>query len=163
MTKNSLTIHDHGFTLIELMVSLVIVALLSTIALPISELAVKRSKEHELRMDLREIRAAIDAYKQAWDEHRIMTSINKTGYPATLDLLVEGVEDITNPDHNKIYFLRRIPRDPFSDDPSLSPAETWGKRSYASSADDPQEGEDVYDVYSKAPGNDLRGIPYRDW
>lgn len=153
----------HGFTLIELMVTLVIVALLSTIALPISELAVKRRKEQELHRDLQVIRTAIDAYKQAWDHHRIKTEIDKTGYPTSLDLLVDGVEDITSPEHRMIYFLRRIPRDPFSSDSSQSPAETWGKRSYASSADDPQEGEDVYDVYSKAPGNDLRGIPYREW
>lgn len=154
---------QRGFTFIELMISLVIVALLSTVALPISELVVKRRKEQELRMDLQMIRTAIDAYKQAWDKHRIQTSIDKSGYPASLELLVDGVEDVTSPDHRKIYFLRRIPRDPFSDDPSLSPAETWGKRSYESSADDPQEGEDIYDVYSRATGKDLRGIPYREW
>jgi len=154
---------QRGFTLIELMISLVIVALLSTIALPISELAVKRRKEQELRMDLQEIRTAIDAYKKAWDQHRIKTSINKSGYPASLELLVNGAEDVTSPDHRMIYFLRRIPRDPFSNDPTLSPAETWGKRSYESSADNPQEGDDVYDVYTMAQGKDLRGIPYREW
>lgn len=152
-----------GFTLIELMISLVIVALLSTIALPLSELAVQRSKEQELRTDLRQIRSAIDAYKQAWDAGRIATTIGKTGYPATLDLLVEGVEDVTSQDGHKIYFLRRIPRDPFGNDPGLTAAETWGKRSYHSSADDPQEGDDVYDVYTRAQGKDLHGIPYRDW
>jgi len=160
---NTISKRQCGFTFIELMVSLVIVALLSTIALPISELAVKRRKEQELRMELQEIRTAIDAYKKAWDQHRIETAINKSGYPASLELLVDGAVDITSPDHRMIYFLRRIPRDPFSNDPTLSPAETWGKRSYESSADDPQEGDDVYDVYSMAPGNDLRGIPYREW
>lgn len=152
-----------GFTLIELMISLVIVAILSTIALPISELAVQRTKEHELRVDLRQIRTAIDAYKQAWDQGRIATTLGKSGYPPSLEVLVDGVEDITSQDGHKIYFLRRIPRDPFSDDTSLSPSETWGKRSYASGPDDPQEGDDVYDVYTKAPGKDMRGIPYRDW
>ena len=152
-----------GFTLIELVITLVIVALLSTIALPVAELAVQRSREQELRSTLRQIRSAIDAYKQAWDEGRIAASIGKSGYPASLEVLVEGIDDVTAPEKHKIYFLRRIPRDPFATDPALTAAETWGKRSYASSADDPQEGEDVYDVYSTAPGKDLRGITYRNW
>jgi len=152
-----------GFTLIELMISLVIVSILATIALPISELAVQRHKEHELHVDLRRIRTAIDAYKRAWDQGRIATSMGKTGYPPSLQTLVDGVEDMTSTDGRKIYFLRRIPRDAFSNDPTLTPAETWGKRSYESSADDPQEGEDVYDVFSRAPGKDMRGIPYREW
>lgn len=152
-----------GFTLIELVITLAIVALLSTIALPLTELAVQRNREQELHHALRQIRSAIDAYKLAWDEGRIPTSIGKSGYPASLELLVEGVDDVTSPEKRKIYFLRRIPRDPFSTDPTVTASDTWGKRSYASSADDPQEGDDVYDVYSRAPGNDLRGIPYRDW
>jgi len=152
-----------GFTLIEMMITLVIIALLSSIALPISELAVKRTRENELRADLRQIRTAIDAYKQAWDDGRIASSVEKSGYPPSLDVLVDGVPDITSPEERKIYFLRRIPRDPFSTDKSLSPAETWGKRSYASSPDNPQEGEDVYDIYSKALGTGIHGIPYRDW
>jgi general secretion pathway protein G len=152
-----------GFTLIELVVTLVIVALLSTIALPVAELSVQRSKEQELRSALRQVRSAIDAYKQAWDEGRIATSIGKTGYPESLQILVDGVDDPSSPQKSKIYFLRRIPRDPFATDPTLTAADTWGKRSYASSADDPQEGEDVYDIYTTTPGKDLRGIPYRDW
>lgn len=155
--------HNRGFTLIELVITLVIVALLATIALPISELAVQRNKEQELRTALHQIRSAIDAYKQAWDEGRIPTSIDKSGYPASLELLVEGVDDLNTPDKSKIYFLRRIPRDPFVEELSLAAAQTWGKRSYASSADEPQEGDDVYDIYSKTQGKDLRGISYRDW
>ena len=157
--------HDQlGFTLIELMVTLAIVSLLSTIALPMAELTVKRNKEQELHQALRQIRTAIDAYKQAWDDGRIPTSIGKSGYPATLQSLVEGVDDLSDATgHAKIYFLRRIPRDPFDLDSTHTAADTWGKRSYASRADDPQEGDDVYDVYSRAPGNDMRGIAYRDW
>lgn len=155
--------HYRGFTLIELVITLVIVALLSTIAFPVSELAVQRSKEQELRSALRQIRSAIDAYKQSWDEGRIAASIDKSGYPPSLEVLVEGVDDITSPEKRKIYYLRRIPRDPFATDPALTAAETWGKRSYDSSADDPRDGEDVYDVYTTAQGKDMRGIPYRDW
>lgn len=152
-----------GFTLIELMISLVIISLLASIALPISELTVQRTKESELHRDLQIIRSGIDAYKKAWDSGRIATSIGKSGYPETLELLVEGSVDLTSQDGNKIYFLRRIPRDPFNNDSSLTAAQTWGKRSYESSADDPQEGEDVYDVYTLAHGKGLNGIPYKDW
>lgn len=155
---------DQGFTLIELVVTLVIVALLSTIALPLSELAVQRQHEQDLRIALREIRTAIDAYKQAWDEGRITSSVGKSGYPSSLSLLIEGVNDPGDPNGQaKIYFLRRIPRDPFATDAALSAIDTWGKRSYASSADNPQAGEDVFDVYSLSVNKDLRGIPYRDW
>jgi len=160
MSRNT---RAHGFTLIELLVTLVIVALLASVALPLSELAVQRSRETDLRHAQRDIRSAIDAYKKAWDEGRIATVVGKTGYPASLAVLVDGVEDPASPNSAKIYFLRRIPRDPFATDPNLAPAETWGKRSYASSASEPQEGEDVYDIYTRAPGNDLRGIPYREW
>ena len=155
--------HYRGFTLIELVITLVIVALLSTIAFPVSELAVQRSQEQELRGALRQIRTAIDAYKQSWDQGRIAASIDKSGYPESLEVLVEGVDDLNSPEKRKIYYLRRIPRDPFATDPALTAAGTWSKRSYASSADDPQEGEDVYDVYTTAPGKDLRGITYRNW
>lgn len=163
MTRAARTYH-YGFTLIELMVTLAIVALLSTIALPLSELAVKRHNEQELRAALREIRTAIDAYKLAWDERRIATKVGKTGYPESLELLAAGVADPGDPTGNrKIYFLRRIPRDPFALDNSLAAADTWGIRSYASSADNPQQGDDVYDVYSLSTGTDMRGIPYREW
>lgn len=152
-----------GFTLIELMITVAIVALLSSIALPVGELAIQRSKEQDLHTALREIRSGIDGYKQASDEGRIKKAADESGYPKTLDALVEGVEDIKDPQNKKIYFLRRIPRDPMNSDSTLTGAETWGKRSYASPPDDPQEGQDVYDVYSKSTAKGLNGIPYREW
>ena len=152
-----------GFTLIELVITVAIVALLATAVLPVNELVVQRTQEQDLRRSLRQIREAIDAYKQASDEGRIKKSVGDSGYPKTLDELVDGVDDQKNPNKAKIYFLRRIPRDPFSTDPTLSAAATWGKRSYASPPDDPKEGDDVFDVFSLATGRGINGQPYRDW
>lgn len=153
-----------GFTLIELVVTVAIVALLSTLAFPLAEVVVKRSKEQELRLALREIRSALDAYMQAVEEGRVAHSLDHSAYPESLDVLVEGVPDASSPDRSaRLYFLRRIPRDPMFSDPTRPDEETWGKRSYASSHDAPEEGEDVYDVYSLAPGIGLNGIPYRYW
>ena len=154
---------NRGFTLIELLITVAIVGLLASIALPMTELAVQRSKEQELRIALREIRNAIDAYKKAWDEGRIQKSVDDSGYPKKLEVLAEGVEDSKNPKRVKMYFLRRIPRDPMAKDTRSDAAETWGKRAYKSPPDDPQEGEDVYDVYSLSKGVGLNGLPYREW
>lgn len=153
-----------GFTLIELVVSVAIVALLATVALPMAEVAVQRNKEQELRLALREIRAGLDAYKQAVDEGRVVHSVIKSGYPSSLKVLVDGEPDASSPDgKGRIYFLRRIPRDPMSSEPDKQAEETWGKRSYESAADAPQEGEDVFDVYSQSFGIGLNGVPYRNW
>jgi general secretion pathway protein G len=152
-----------GFTLIELVITVAIVALLASVALPVSELAVQRTKEQELRRTLRQIREAIDLHKQASDEGRIRKSVGDSGYPKKLEELAEGVDDQKSPKKEKIYFLRRIPRDPLNADPTLSAAATWGKRSYASPPDDPKEGDDVFDVFSLAQGKGINGQPYRDW
>jgi general secretion pathway protein G len=152
-----------GFTLIELLITVVIVGVLALSAMPLAELAVQRSKESELRAALRQLREAIDAYRRDVEEGRIPRKALDTGYPPNLDVLVTGVEDEKSPKREKIYFLRRIPRNPLVDDPRLSNAETWGKRSYASPPDDPKPGEDVFDVYPIGDGVGLNGIPYRSW
>ena len=152
-----------GFTLIELVVTLAILAMLSTIALPMAELTVQRGKEQELHAALRQIREAIDAYKQAYDEGHMIRKVDETGYPPTLDILVQGVTDAQSQADRKLVFLRRIPRNPFVRDGSIPAADTWGKRSYASSASEPQEGDDVFDVYDAVPGTGINGVPYKEW
>ena len=152
-----------GFTLIELVVTIAILGLLATVAVPFAQLVQQRAQEAELREDLKKMRLAIDAYKQAVLEKRIASPADASGYPPNLDVLWQGVVDITRPDNRKIYFLRRLPRDPFFPDTSAEPAATWGKRSYISPPDDPQEGADVYDVYSLSAKTGLNGVPYREW
>jgi general secretion pathway protein G len=152
-----------GFTLIELVITVAIVSLIATAAMPFAELVVKRGKEQELRAALREIRSAIDAYKLASEQGRIEQKVDASGYPPNLDVLVDGVEDATSADHRMMFFLRRVPRDPFYPDTTVEPAASWGLRSYISPPEDPQAGDDVFDVYSHATGDALDGTPYRDW
>jgi general secretion pathway protein G len=154
-----------GFTLVELMVVVAIVAILASAAMPLREIAIKREKEQELRLALRQIRTAIDAYKQAADEGLVEKKADEVGYPRKLEDLVEGVPNIKDPRKSTIYFLRRLPRDPMSADIDLDipDADTWGKRSYASPPDNPEEGDDVFDIYSRSDRVGLNGIPYNQW
>lgn len=151
-----------GFTLIELVITVAIVGVLALLAAPLMEVSAQRHKEAELRLALRQIRTAIDAYHQAVQEKRIESAADASGYPPDLDVLVAGVPDITKPERSRIYFLRRLPRDPMNPDATLAPAETWGTRSYASPPDAPSAGEDVYDIYSLSDGVGLNGVPYRE-
>lgn len=152
-----------GFTLIELLVTLAILGVLATLAIPVAQVSLQRTREHALRRALQDIRHGIDAYKKAIDEGRIAKKSGSTGYPDNLGLLVDGVIDQRDPKRHKLFFLRRIPTDPMQPDNSTDPASTWGKRSYASEATDPQEGDDVYDVYSTSFKTGLNGVPYRQW
>jgi general secretion pathway protein G len=152
-----------GFTVLEIVIALAILSILVVAAVPVVRLDMQRQREAELREDLRELRNAIDAYKRAVDDGRIPRATEASGYPRVLEDLVKGVADAKDPKARPMYFLRRIPRDPFSDRPDLLPSETWGLRSYESGPSDPSPGDDVYDVYSLASGSGINGVPYRQW
>jgi general secretion pathway protein G len=151
-----------GFTLIELVITVAIVAVLASVAMPLNELVVQRAKEQDLRRALRELRDGIDAYKQASDEGRIVKRAGESGYPRRLEDLAAGVEDQKNPKKERIYFLRRILRDPLAPE-ALAAAETWGKRSYASPPEEPRDGDDVFDVFSLSSATGINGRPYKEW
>ena len=155
-----------GFTLIELIVTVTIVAILASVAMPMLQMSVQRSKENELRANLRHIREAIDTYKKAADEGRIKKNIEETGYPPNLEILVNGVVDEKDINKNKLKFLRKIPLDPMTsaaDKNTDDLPNNWGLRSYASDANKPEQGADVFDVYSLSQQIGINGIAYAKW
>ncbi|MCY4746071.1 type II secretion system protein [Pelomonas sp. UHG3] len=151
-----------GFTLIEMLVVLAMLGVLASAARPLLELSVQRSREHELRQGLRTLREAIDAYKRAGEAGHIAQDADASGYPPHLRALVDGVADAKSAEGRKLYFLRRLPRDPFAP-AELPAAETWGLRAYDSPPDEPRAGKDVFDVYSRAERTALDGSRLKDW
>jgi len=150
-----------GYTLIELLVVLAVMAVLAVAVRPLAEMSLQRERERELKRALWEIRDAIDAYKRAVDEGLVPKPPGGTGYPERLEQLAQGVPNTKQPGQ-MLYFLRRLPRDPFAD-PALPAAQTWGLRAYAAPPQRPVAGVDVYDVYSRAEGLALNGVPLREW
>jgi general secretion pathway protein G len=158
--------HYKGFTLIELVVTVAIVAVLASVVTPMLQMTYQRSKETELRANLRQMREAIDAYKKAADEGRIKKSIDETGYPPNLEILVEGAVDEKDVNKKKLKFLRRIPIDPTLPKDKVDTEDlsrNWGVRSYESDAENPQAGDDVYDIYSLSERQGINGVPYAKW
>lgn len=151
-----------GFTLIEMVVVVAIVGALAATAQPFLELAARRSNELALRQGLRTLREAIDAYKRAADEGRVAVGAMDSGYPPSLDALVQGVPDARTAGQSRIYFLRRLPRDPFAD-PAVPAAQTWDVRSYESPPDAFRPGRDVYDVRSRSQRTGLDGTLLGEW
>lgn len=152
-----------GFTLIELVVTVAIVAILAAGLLPLGELALTRGREMELRAALRQIRGALDEYRKAAQDGRVKKEATASGFPPTLADLVNGVPDQKSTEGAKVYFLRRLPRDPFFPDETTPAEETWGLRAYESPPEDPRPGKDVFDVYSLSDRTGLNGVPYRKW
>ena len=163
MTAHRLRLPASGFSLIELLAAAAILGVLASVAVPFVETAMKRQKEQALRIALRDIRQALDAYKQATASGRIKVDSEDSGYPASLVELTSGVVDLKDPKARKMYFLRRIPRDPFNTDSSVPAIQSWGLRSYASEEDKPVAGDDVFDVYSTSKLTGLNGVPYKEW
>jgi general secretion pathway protein G len=154
---------NRGVSLVELVVTLTILAILASLVLPSTRMTAKRTKEIELRRNLRTIRLAIDEFKKAYDKaaEGKPAVVNKSGYPETLKKLVEG-EDFGGLSKTKLKFLRRIPNDPFY--PENNEEKKWGLRSYADAPDSTNwGGEDVYDVYSQSEETAIDGSKYKDW
>lgn len=151
-----------GFTLIEVLVTLTLISIIASMAFPLIKLEQQRQKEQDLKQALSQIRSALDNYKAAANDGRIYMPADSSGYPDSLNDLVDGVPDLKDIKGRKIYFLRRIPSDPFAAE-GLRGVNSWGLRSYASPPDAPETGEDVYDVYSKSNKIALDGSRYASW
>ena len=165
---------QRGFTLIELVITLALVGILALAIMPFSELMVQRQKEQQLSDALREIRTALDAYKEASDTGLIDKDAEASGYPPSLAVLVTGVKNARDPKGGLLMFLRHVPRDPFfNGDPDTLAEDTWNVRAYGEPPDraaagdfvmnGEQAGKDVFDVSSKSDRVGINGIPYKQW
>lgn len=156
-------VKHHGFTLVELLVTLTLLSIIAMTVMPLAEITSVRLKEHELRQALRQIRTTLDRYKAAADAGLIPKGLGESGYPASLETLttpnISSKEVVQAP----LIFMRELPRDPFNLDPTLPSANTWALRSYASPASDPRAGIDVFDVHSQSHRTGLNGIRYDQW
>jgi general secretion pathway protein G len=155
--KGKATTSQRGMTLIELIIATSIMLILASAALPVVRFTIVRQREKELRRDLREMKDAIDRYKDCADRNLIRVEVGSEGYPPDLETLVKGVQLGASNDQ-KVRFLRRIPVDP------MTGRAEWGFRSVQ---DDPDStswgGHDIFDVYSKSQGTALDGTRYADW
>jgi general secretion pathway protein G len=161
MTSMRRGVADRGFTFVELVVVTTILLVLASTAIPMARVVTQRRKEAELRQALREMRTAIDRFKDAVDQGLIATSeveAGHEGYPPDLDVLVEGVSVVGDATERELRFLRRVPVDPMTGEAE------WGLRSYLDEPDARSWGGDsVFDVRSLSEGTALDGSPYRDW
>jgi general secretion pathway protein G len=152
---------DRGYTFVELLVVITILIILASAVLPLAQVSSQRQREGELRRSLREMRTAIDKFKDGVDTGQIPTtelSPGSEGYPKDLESLVEGVTAANDATGRKLKYLRRIPMDPMTN------SSDWGLRSYQDKPDSTSwGGQNVFDVYSKANGTALDGTKYRDW
>jgi len=146
-----------GYTMVELVVVCSVLVILAAVALPTAKYSIKRGKEMELRQALRQMRNAIDEFKRYSDAGLIAIELGTDGYPAELEILVEGIEVVGQIDKS-VRFLRRIPMDPMTGEAE------WGLRSFQDDFDSTSwGGENVFDVYSLSEGSGLDGVPYQEW
>jgi general secretion pathway protein G len=160
-TRQSRVRRQSGFTFIELLIVTTLLLILASAVMPLAKVTVQRQREAELRRELREMRTAIDKYKDAVDNGLIGSidvKAGSEGYPPDLETLVEGVTVANDASGRKLKFLRRVPIDP------VTRSSDWGMRAYGDKPDSTSwGGSNVYDVYSKSPGTALDGTKYKDW
>ena len=163
--SSSARCNNSGFTLVELLVTLMLVAIAASVVLPLASIMETRAKESELRRSLRTIRQALDEYKSAADAGAIDKQTGTSGYPASLDVLVSGVPKSAALGYSAtpMVFLRSVPRDPFFEDKSTPAAQTWRIRSYGAKPGDWTPGSDVFDISSMSDKTALDGTAYQDW
>lgn len=165
--KHLIGLNRAGLTLVELIMTLTIIAIMSAMVLPSARMISKRNKEIELKRNLRQIRNAIDDYKKIYDQavidKKIQNVVNKSGYPKNFDELIEGY-DFGGAIPDKKKFLRRVPCDPLREDKTVACEKSWGVRAYSDKeCSDKLGGDDIYDVCSMSEETAIDGTKYKDW